>query len=549
LKNILFIILLFSFYDSYSQWYRTFNCPPENEDGVNSVVCDKAGNIFVSGYCWTGVDQELNYLLIKYNPSGDTLWTRNYNGPIMGQDLIVASVTDNQNNIIVTGRSENTTGYDIFTMKYNSSGMLVWGQRYNGYSNGYDEPFCISADDSLNIYVTGRSVSPGNFSSIVTIKYNSSGTQQWARRFNGDSISMNKPSVIYVNKTSGNIFITGYITTLSNGRDIITLKYDRFDALQWSRRFNGNFNLNDEGRSIGIDAGENVYVSGIITLDSLNTDFVTIKYSSSGNFVRAIYYSGASLRVDSPVSMSVDSIGNCYVTGYSLLNTGGVVNEFVTIKYDSAGTQKWLSRYSPAGNNIPVSIFINSLSEVIICGKSRLATSSYDDFIAVKYNSQTGTQTGYYRFHFPGTKDNELKTASIDFQNSVILSGNIITDTSVVIGTVKVMNSSIGVNNVSIVLPSSFKLFQNYPNPFNSKTKVRFDVSDHPPYPPSKGEEIVSLKVYDILGKEVQTLVNEQLSPSMYEVTFDGLGLASGIYFYQLRSGEFFETRRLVLLK
>jgi hypothetical protein len=119
----------------------------------------------------------------------------------------------------------------------------------------------------------------------------------------------------------------------------------------------------------------------------------------------------------------------------------------------------------------------------------------------------------------------------------------------VVIGTVKVMNSSIGVNNVSIVLPSSFKLFQNYPNPFNSKTKVRFDVSDHPPYPPSKGEEIVSLKVYDILGKEVQTLVNEQLSPSMYEVTFDGLGLASGIYFYQLRSGEFFETRRLVLLK
>jgi hypothetical protein len=111
------------------------------------------------------------------------------------------------------------------------------------------------------------------------------------------------------------------------------------------------------------------------------------------------------------------------------------------------------------------------------------------------------------------------------------------------------MNSSIGVKIVSTELPSSFKLFQNYPNPFNPVTKIKFEIPPFNPPLSKGGRGGVSLKIFDILGKEVATLVNEQLSPGIYEVTFDGLNLPSGIYFYQLRSGEFFETRRLVLLK
>jgi hypothetical protein len=104
------------------------------------------------------------------------------------------------------------------------------------------------------------------------------------------------------------------------------------------------------------------------------------------------------------------------------------------------------------------------------------------------------------------------------------------------------------VNRISNTVPDKFSLEQNYPNPFNAVTKIRFDVSGHPPYLPSKGE-VVTLKIFDIIGREIQTLVNEQLQPGTYEVMFDGSNLASGIYFYQLKSENFSETKKLIITK
>ena len=103
----------------------------------------------------------------------------------------------------------------------------------------------------------------------------------------------------------------------------------------------------------------------------------------------------------------------------------------------------------------------------------------------------------------------------------------------------------VDVNNIGNEIPDSYKLYQNYPNPFNPVTKIRFTLREE-----GKGKkEETRLIIYDILGKEVHTLVNEQLSPGMYEVTFDGADFPSGIYFYQLRTENFIETKKLVLLK
>jgi len=95
---------------------------------------------------------------------------------------------------------------------------------------------------------------------------------------------------------------------------------------------------------------------------------------------------------------------------------------------------------------------------------------------------------------------------------------------------------------------SDYHLFQNYPNPFNPSTKIKFDICN-PPFIKGGQGAFTTLKVYDITGREIQTLVNEPLQPGTYEVTFDGTNLASGIYFYQLKAGEYIETKKLVLLK
>jgi len=101
--------------------------------------------------------------------------------------------------------------------------------------------------------------------------------------------------------------------------------------------------------------------------------------------------------------------------------------------------------------------------------------------------------------------------------------------------------------NTSSEIPSEFSLSQNYPNPFNPTTKVRFAISlchscgGRNPH--------VIIKVFDIMGKEVQTLVNERLQPGTYETSFDGSKLTSGVYFYKLITGTFTETKKMLLIR
>jgi len=89
-------------------------------------------------------------------------------------------------------------------------------------------------------------------------------------------------------------------------------------------------------------------------------------------------------------------------------------------------------------------------------------------------------------------------------------------------------------------IPTEYALQQNYPNPFNPSTTINYELP---------GSSVVRLSVYDILGREVSELVNEQKTPGSYEVKFDGSNLASGVYFYRFTAGDFVATKRLLLLK
>jgi photosystem II stability/assembly factor-like uncharacterized protein len=96
------------------------------------------------------------------------------------------------------------------------------------------------------------------------------------------------------------------------------------------------------------------------------------------------------------------------------------------------------------------------------------------------------------------------------------------------------------VNNISTEVPDNYSLHQNYPNPFNPSTNIKFEILKN---------ENVTLTIYDMLGREISTLVNEKLQPGTYEVTFDGSNLPSGAYFYKLTSGNFVETKKMLMIK
>jgi hypothetical protein len=181
-----------------------------------------------------------------------------------------------------------------------------------------------------------------------------------------------------------------------------------------------------------------------------------------------------------------------YVTGSSI----GTNYDYATIKYNSSGVQQWVIRYNGPGNSYDYasSLAVDGSGNVYVTGVS-FGSGTYYDYATIKY-SQT-----------------------------------------------------VGIIPISNQIPEAFRLYQNFPNPFNPTTKIRFD---NPPSPLSERRDrggFVQLIVYDILGREVAVLVNEQLNPRTYEAEWDGSNYPSGVYYYILTSGEFRETRKMVLIR
>lgn len=101
-------------------------------------------------------------------------------------------------------------------------------------------------------------------------------------------------------------------------------------------------------------------------------------------------------------------------------------------------------------------------------------------------------------------------------------------------------NPLTGTENSNTTAPGEYSLEQNFPNPFNPTTNIKFSVAK---------AGFVKIVVFDVLGREVQTLVNNKLAEGSYEVNFDGSSLYSGIYFYKITSGDYSQVRKMVLIK
>ena len=117
---------------------------------------------------------------------------------------------------------------------------------------------------------------------------------------------------------------------------------------------------------------------------------------------------------------------------------------------------------------------------------------------------------------------------------------NAVSNSNLSSGTRYMFNCPVGIGPVSNAIPHEFKLFQNYPNPFNPATSIKYSIPK---------QNLVKLVIFDVLGREVTTLVNEMKLAGDYSVTFDGSGYASGVYFYRIEVGDFMDVKKMVLIK
>jgi len=541
-KGAIFILLfiLFVFTGSVlsqvaQQWVARYNGTGNGLDDAYSIALDGSGNVYVTGRSY-GSGTSYDYCTIKYNSSGVQQWVARYNGTGDSDDVASSIAVDGSGNVYVTGGSYGSgTSFDYCTIKYNSSGVQQWVARYNGTGNYDDEAYSIALDGSGNVYVTGYSYGNGTIYDYCTIKYNSSGVQQWVARYNGPGNDYDYAISIALDG-SGNAYVTGTSVGSGTGDDYCTIKYNSAGVQQWVARYNGPGNGSDVAYSIKVDGTGNVYVTGGSTGGGTGFDYCTIKYNSSGVQQWVARYNGPGN--EEATSIALDGSGNVYVTGRS--DGIGTDRDYCTIKYNSSGVQQWVARYNGPGNwdDKANSIVVDGSGNVYVTGYSDGGGTNWD-YCTIKYNS-SGVQQWVARYNGPGN--------SVDYSTSLALdgSGNVyVTGSSTGSGTyddyctIK-YSQGVRIKKISTEIPSLFSLSQNYPNPFNPNTKIKFDLPKN---------VNVKLTLYDMLGREVETIVNEQLNAGSYEVTFDGTKYTSGVYYYRLNAGEFVETKKMILMK
>jgi hypothetical protein len=233
----------------------------------------------VTGYS-VGSGTDRDYVTIKYNSAGQQLWVARYNGPANGADAAEAIALDGSGNVYVTGGSTGTTfpDSDYATIMYNSAGQQQWVARYNSPANGTDSATRIAIDGSGNVCVTGHTRDPStNYEHYLTIRYNSAGQEQWVASYSGPYNGAHLPLGMAIDG-SGNVYVTGSSAGPGFANDYATVKYDTSGAEQWVARYNGPGNFEDSASGIAVDASGNVYVTGTSVGLGTNTDYATIKY-------------------------------------------------------------------------------------------------------------------------------------------------------------------------------------------------------------------------------------------------------------------------------
>jgi ligand-binding sensor domain-containing protein len=173
---------------------------------------------------------------------------------------------------------------------------------------------------------------------------------------------------------------------------------------------------------------------------------------------------------------------------------------------------------------------------------SDLTNLYVESFAAIGTNLFAGTWRGVFLSTNNGTNWTVINNDLMDlYVESLAVSGtNLFAGTFNGVWRRSLSDMITNVEDQNTGIPSQFILEQNYPNPFNPSTTIIYSLPT---------SEFVTLKVYDVLGKEVATLVNEEKPAGSYEVNFNATDLSSGIYFYTLKTGKFSETKKLVLMK
>ncbi len=498
---------------------------------INTVVTEDLWDIrfkdSVTGFITVGGTLvEVSGKILKTTNSGNN-WesipianTQNYRG-----------IAVNNNNII-------SVGYWGTTIKSTDNGAN-WNDLSNSMiKNNYNDIYVI---DSL------RSIVVGDSSKILTT--NNAGNT-WVSQYLGGNYRLN--SIFFINSNTGYIagghsvyyppFITYYYSKIYKSTN---------GGLSWSLIYGLN-NESSELKSVKFINNSTGFCIGnngiLVKTTNSGVNWVTQNLGLNYSF-NSICFTNANIGYiagNNGIIFKSTDLGNSW---FQLIS--GTTSSLSSIMFPSenvgfaSSSNKVLKTTDNGLNwnsydvNVPYEFAIKSISFLNIDVGYAVGVSFPDygragDLVKTTNGGQNWLRMSIFS-GYPSYQRRGLN--SVHFLNDNY--GYIVGEISTILTTSNGGNI-IGIQLASSHIPQTFALPQNYPNPFNPVTKIKFDIPN---------QSVAKIIIYDLLGREVATLVNEQLKPGTYEVDWDGTGFASGVYFYSLVTNDFVETKRMVLIK
>ncbi len=305
-------------------WNQTWK--PNQFNRCNGMTIDSLDNIYLVG------SSKSDLCLLKYNCSGVLQWNRTWDGGISDRGNSI--VLDSSENIYIVGTtySSEVGGYDVCLLKYDSSGLLQWNKTWGGIYADYGK--IIILDSSNNIYLAGETNSFGEGEyDIFLLKYDSSGVFQWNKTWGGSSYDWCGGIGL---DSLNNIYIVGTTVNFGAGKkEIVLIKYDSSGVLQWNITWGGD--KDDIGVAIILDSSENIFISGLTKSCSIygEKEIVFLRYDNSGVLQWNETLSGNYF--DLLYAMAMDTSGNIYLAGEtSAYGSGG--SDMILVKIPMAFT-------------------------------------------------------------------------------------------------------------------------------------------------------------------------------------------------------------------
>lgn len=546
------LLLSISGYTQTQQWAVTQDF--SSSEILENTLVDNSGNTYLCGETIISGGTYRSMYISKYNSAGTYQWGRSLKGVYFGAPNnrgtnAYTSVLDNSGNAYVAGTSDSSFSANKgYIAKFNPNGDSVWCT-YAGVNDtiGFVEWYSMKIDNSGNLYVAGINFK-SNFSvrTYIVAKYNSSGVLQWvvnqypplmrSTRKIGFTLQLDNANNVYIASSLQKSLATG-------STDFYVFKLNNAGAFQWSSTYNGPADAEDYVSSMVLDASGNVYVEGTgMNIIPIMKEITCIKYSGSTGAQQWLYnLNGVNGGGDeSAFNIAVGINNDVYLSCSLFQNT--VYDDGALIKLNaSSGTEVWKKIFKSDGTGANSCNDVKVLSSGIIYAVGAANNGSSTNSVYTRKLNLAGDSLSASSYSV-GTNASAIpKFVTPAMGNSLYISGDVTVGSNIDAFLVK-YGVTTSITPVQNIMPDDFSLLQNYPNPFNPSTKISYNL---------KTEGLVSLKVFDLNGKEVANLVNENQKAGRYELNFDAgkYSLSSGIYFYKISASGFTDTKRMILVK